>query len=493
MQLSRLNLPSNSLSTLTLPEKVLQFGTGVLLRALSDYFIHKANAAGIFGGRVIVVKSTTEGDHSVYEQQDNLYTICARGIENGQEQEETVISTAISRVLSASTQWPIVLESAHQLQVSIIISNTTEVGISYVEEEIHQRVPDSYPGKLLAWLVERWRFFKGDPAAGCVIIPTELITGNADQLKSIVLQLAQYNQVPQDAITWIVQHNQFCNSLVDRIVPGRPKPDVQKKIEEGLGYHDELLTMCEVFRLWAIQGDETIKQKIGFHGADEGLVIVPDIDQYKELKLRVLNGTHSFCCGPAFLSDFAITRDAVVDPQFSVFMHKLMDEEIGPSIPYSINEDIVQRYAKQVRERFANPHIDHPWINITLQYSSKMRMRNLPLLERWYSLHDEVPMMMASSFAAYILFTKPVSVEAGVYYGLHRGEKYPIKDDHAGLFMDWWASLPTDMLVDKVMKSEVLWGKDLGQLPGFRDAVTKLLKGMLAQGVSKTIQHMISR
>jgi mannitol-1-phosphate/altronate dehydrogenase len=43
------------------------------------------------------------------------------------------------------------------------------------------------------------------------------------------------------------------------------------------------------------------------------------------------------------------------------------------------------------------------------------------------------------------------------------------------------------------IKSEVLWGKDLSQLPGFRDAVTQLLKGMLAQGVSKTIQHMISR
>ncbi|TAH05673.1 MAG: tagaturonate reductase [Sphingobacteriales bacterium] len=493
MQLSRLNLPSNSLSTLTLPEKVLQFGTGVLLRALPDYFIHKANAAGIFGGRVIVVKSTTEGDPSIYAQQDNLYTICARGIENGQEQEEAVISTAISRVLYASTQWPIVLETARQLEVSIIISNTTEVGISYVEEDVHQGVPSSYPGKLLAWLLERWRFFKGDPASGTVIIPTELITGNGDQLKNIVLKLAHYNQVSQDAIAWIITHNAFCNSLVDRIVPGRPKPDVQKKIEEGLGYHDDLLTMCEVFRLWAIQGDEKIKEKIGFHSADEGLVIVPDIDQYKELKLRLLNGTHSFCCGPAFLSDFGITRDAVADPQFSVFMHKLMDEEISPSIPYTISVENVQRYGRQVRERFANPYIDHPWINITLQYSSKMRMRNLPLLERWYTVHDKVPMMMATSFAAYIFFTKPVTVEAGVYYGVHRGEKYPIKDDHAKLFMDWWASLPADILVDKVMKSEVLWGKDLSQLPGFKDAVIQLLKGMLGQGVSKTIQHMISR
>lgn len=493
MQLSRLNMPSTSLNLLSLPEKVLQFGTGVLLRALPDYFIHKANAEGLFGGRVIVVKSTTEGDHSVYEQQDNLYTICARGIHDGREQEETLISTAISRVLSAINQWPLVLETAQQPAVSIVISNTTEVGISYVEDNIHHGVPVSYPGKLLSWLLERWRFFKGDPAAGCVIIPTELITGNGDQLKSIVMQLAQYNQVPQDAIAWIVQHNQFCNSLVDRIVPGRPKAAVQKEIEAGLGYHDELLTMCEMFRLWAIQGDETIKQKIGFCCADEGLVIVPDIDQYKELKLRLLNGTHTFSCGPAFLSDFAITRDAVVDTQFSVFVRKLMDEEIGPSIPYAINNDIVQRYAQQVRERFANPYIDHPWINITLQYSSKMRMRNLPLLERWYSIHNEVPIMMATSFAAYIFFTKPTILDAGVYYGMHRGEKYPIKDDHAGLFMDWWASLPADLLVDQVLKSEVLWGKDLSQLPGFKDAVTQLLKGMLAQGVSKTIQHMISR
>ena len=36
-----------------LPEKVLQFGTGVLLRGLPDYFIDKANRQGIFNGRVV--------------------------------------------------------------------------------------------------------------------------------------------------------------------------------------------------------------------------------------------------------------------------------------------------------------------------------------------------------------------------------------------------------------------------------------------------------
>ena len=88
-------------SIFELPEKVLQFGTGVLLRGLPDYFIDKANRQGIFNGRIVVVKSTDSGDASAFEKQDNLYTLCIRGIENGKKVEENIICSAISRVLSA--------------------------------------------------------------------------------------------------------------------------------------------------------------------------------------------------------------------------------------------------------------------------------------------------------------------------------------------------------------------------------------------------------
>src|SRR5215211_1422248 len=79
-----------------LPEKVLQFGTGVLLRGLPDYFIDKANRQGIFNGRIVVVKSTTHGDTSAFEKQDGLYTVCARGIQNGEKIEENIINASIS-------------------------------------------------------------------------------------------------------------------------------------------------------------------------------------------------------------------------------------------------------------------------------------------------------------------------------------------------------------------------------------------------------------
>src|SRR3982750_3923872 len=77
-----------------LPEKVLQFGTGVLLRGLPDYFIDKANRAGIFNGRVAVVKSTDKGSTTDFDMQDGLYTIYSKGIENGEEVNEQVICSA---------------------------------------------------------------------------------------------------------------------------------------------------------------------------------------------------------------------------------------------------------------------------------------------------------------------------------------------------------------------------------------------------------------
>ena len=54
-----------------LPEKVLQFGTGVLLRGLCDYLIDKANKNGVFNGSIVMVK-TTGPDVSEFQMQDNL-------------------------------------------------------------------------------------------------------------------------------------------------------------------------------------------------------------------------------------------------------------------------------------------------------------------------------------------------------------------------------------------------------------------------------------
>ncbi|MEP6700104.1 MAG: tagaturonate reductase [Bacteroidota bacterium] len=472
-----------------LPEKVLQFGTGVLLRALPDYFIDKANKQGIFNGRVVVVKST-DGNSTEFDNQDCLYTICIRGTENGKTIEENIINASISRVLSAKKEWKTILACAHNPGMTIVISNTTEVGIQLVQDDINSEPPVSFPGKLLAFLYERFKAFKGSKESGMVIVPTELITDNGSKLESIVLELAHRNNLDFKFLEWLENHNTFCNSLVDRIVPGKPDSQDSREKEKALGYQDELLTMSEVFCLWAIESDTKIKDVLSFYKADEGVVITPDISLFKELKLRLLNGTHSFNCGLAFLSGFNITREAITDKIFSVFAKNLMHAEIAKAIPYKIDAKVKEEFASRVFERFCNPFIDHQWLSITVQYTSKMKMRNIPLILRHYELSDSPPVHMATGFAGFLLFMKAVKKEEGKYFGERKGTAYEIKDDSAEYFYNTWNNNTSDKLVEKVMQNEELWYTDLSSLPGFMQTVQEQLQDMMTNGVLETISQL---
>ncbi|WP_317128494.1 tagaturonate reductase [Hymenobacter radiodurans] len=293
---------------LELPEKVLQFGTGVLLRGLPDYLIDKANRQGVFNGRIVVVKSTDGGDLTAFERQDNLYTVGIRGVEDGQTIEENVLCASISRVLSAKSQWAEVLDFAASPDLQVVISNTTEVGIQLTADDIQQEPPHSFPGKLLAVLYARFQAFDGDVSKGLIIVPTELIPDNGSKLEAILLELAHRNGLEPEFIEWLETANTCCNSLVDRIVPGKPDAATHQALTTQLGYEDELLTMTEAYLLWAIEGDERVKEILSFHQADKGIFIRPDINLFRELKLRLLNGTHTLSCGLAYLSGCETVR-----------------------------------------------------------------------------------------------------------------------------------------------------------------------------------------
>jgi tagaturonate reductase len=472
-----------------LPEKVLQFGTGVLLRALPDHFIDAANKQGVFNGRVVVVKST-DSDSSAFDRQDGLHTICVRGIENGNTIEENIINASISRVLNAKTEWKKILQCAHNAEMKIVISNTTEVGIQLVDDDISAEPPVSFPGKLLAFLFERYKAFKGSADSGMVIVPTELITDNGEKLESIVLELAHQNNLGYDFIEWLESHNTFCNSLVDRIVPGKPNDAETKKIETVLGYKDELMTKSEVFRLWAIEGDEKVKEILSFHKIDESVIIAPDITLFKELKLRLLNGTHTFNCGLAFLSGFTITREAMADPVYGKFTKAIMHGEIASAIPYDIDKKVKEEFANRVFERFCNPFIEHQWQSITVQYVSKMKMRNIPLLQRHYELDDKPPIRMATGFAGMLLYMKAVKKENGKYFGEKNGKLYEIKDDSSEYFYQTWENNTSDRVAEIVMQNKELWGPDLTKFPGLLQTVQEQLNDFISVGVLQTISRI---
>ena len=473
-----------------LPEKVLQFGTGVLLRGLPDFIINSANNKGCFNGRIVMVKSTSNGSADVFEKQDGLYTVCVRGIDEGKKVSENHLIASVSRVLAASEDWDKILECAANPDMQIIISNTTEVGITLVKDNIHADPPKSFPGKLLSFLYHRFKYFKGDSTKGMVIIPTELIPNNGDKLLSIVLELAHISGLEIAFLDWLENENHFCNSLVDRIVPGALSAEEQKKVEQALGYDDELMIMSEVYSLWAIQSaNENVKNILSFACKGSGVIIEPNIDKFRKLKLRLLNGSHTFCCALAFLSGFDTVKDAMENELFSDFLQQLMFDEI---IPILVNDGIAKEeaadFANKVQDRYRNSFVDHHWLSISAQYSLKMNLRNTYLIEGYGKLFGEAALHMEIGMAAFILFMKAEKDVDGKYYGERNNKKYVVNDENAAYFSEIWEEKERSIMINKILSNHTLWEADLTLINGFEKAVLYWLNFMLQNNVYAVLE-----
>ncbi|MEN9949844.1 MAG: hypothetical protein RLY85_596 [Bacteroidota bacterium] len=425
---------------LAYPEKVLQFGTGVLLRGLPDQYIQAANNSGVFKGRIAVIKSTDSGGVDAFHDQDCLYTVCYKGISNGRLIEEYHINAAVSRVLHAINDWEQILELAISPALEIVTSNTTEVGMIYKEEHIHEGIPQTFPGRLLKILHTRYEHFQGHPDKGLVIIPAELIDHNADVLQDVLIRLGKFNQLAHPFMDWLTAANQFCNTLVDRIVPGKLGDADQEKAEQELRYKDKLMIMAEPFGLWAIESnDNHVREVLSFCLDGSGCMVVPSIEKFKELKLRLLNASHTFSCGVALLADIELVRDAMVNPLVSGYIRKLALEEIARAIiSDSISEQEANAFALQVLDRFSNPHLSHQWKSISAQFALKMKVRCVPLIIQYVQQYEHLPQGMLIGLAAYLCF----------------------------------AGLDTDL--EKILADSEHWGANLGAIPGLKGKVQEL-------------------
>lgn len=461
-------------ATLHYPEKVLQFGTGVLLRGLVDFLIDQANRQGQFCGRVVVVKSTKSGDVEAFGRQDQLYTVAIRGLEQGQLITQDWICSSISRVLVADREWAEVLASAAQPSILLVVSNTTEAGIRFEPESIFLTPPTSFPGKLLACLYHRYTVFGGAAEAGWIIIPTELLPDNAQQLRAVVLQLAAYNQLPAPFIQWLEEANTWCNSLVDRIVPGAPNTALATQLHEQWGYHDDLALIAEKYALWAIEGPAAVQKALNFGSAAPELLVVPAIEQFRELKLRLLNGAHTFSCGLAVMLGHRTVAASLQDPVLRQYLTALLLEELAPSL-FFLPQSVTAAFSRQVLDRFANPFLEHQWLSISLHYTAKMRWRNVPSLVRYYQHCHQVPRLMAWGFAAYLRFMQG-QYHDGQWWGQGAGPPYPIQDPAAERLAQYWQEAPPAELVPRVLADVDLWGEDLQALPGFAAAVETALQ-----------------
>jgi tagaturonate reductase len=471
---------------LDLPEKAVQFGTGAFLRGFVDFFLDEANRQGKFGGRIVAIGSTGSGRDQLLNAQDGLYTLSIQGVVAGEPRREHRVISSVSRALSAGGQWSQALAVARNPSLELIFSNTTEVGIALDEEdEADSTPPRSFPGKLTRFLYERARAFGFSQRKGVVVIPCELIADNGDRLRETVLALADRWKLGREFVHWIEEAVPFCNTLVDRIVPGAPSEEEREALRGALGYRDEILTTCEVYWLFAIEGDETLRARLGFADVDPGIVIARDIAPYRERKVRLLNGAHTITAPLALLCGCETVRGAVSHELLGRFVHRAVFDEIVPSVDLPDAD----AFGREVLERFANPFIRHALFDITLQQTMKMRVRVVPSIVRYADQMGYAPRSLAFGFAAYLLFMR------GMLKDERRRAGLPVPADDQGDRLRALWTTSTDHSAEGLRRlaqvacgDESLWGTDLTLVPGFLDAVSEHLVRACRAGVAAALE-----
>jgi tagaturonate reductase len=475
---------------LDLPERAVQFGTGGFLRGFVEYFIDAANRAGKFGGRIVAVSSTESGRDKLVSQQDGLYTLLVQGIDNGNAVRDFRVVSSLSRALSARKDWDAVLDVARNPRIELVFSNTTEVGIVFDESDsISLAPPRSFPGKLTAFLHERARHFDYDPSKGLVVLPCELIENNGARLREVVLSLSAQWRLGDRFTRWIERSVPFCNTLVDRIISGTPPAAQLEELSQLLGYRDELLTICEPYRLFAIEAPDDIHGSLGFAAGDPGVLLSDDIRPYRERKVRLLNGGHSILVPTALLCGCETVFDAVRHEVVGEFLRVTMLDEIVPSL------DVpgAQAFAGEVLERFSNPFIEHALFDITLHGTEKFRVRVVPSILAFAEKTGRAPPCLAFGFAAYLLFMR-----GDLHAGRRVGGRPVPRDDKGDQIAAAWrihdsAESSLRPLVNTLCANRSLWGVDLGSVPGFPDIVAEHLDAMIHLGVRLALeQHLAS-
>ena len=415
-------------------EKIIQFGEGGFLRGFFDWMLEQVNEKTDFDGGAVVVQPIKEGLCDKLSERGCVYTHLCRGVE-GIDRKEI---HAISRCVKPYEDFEGYLALAENPDFRFIVSNTTESGIVFSEEDKPTDAPPkSFPAKLT--LLLKRRFDLGLP--GFVFLPCELIEKNGTTLKDCVLRYASLWGFGEDFVKFIEQDNIFCNTLVDRINTGFPKDEYAT-----LGIDDPMLNTSEYFHLWVIEGYTRLFEELPFDACGLNVILTDDMTPYRTRKVRILNGAHTSLVPYALLEGLDTVKSCTEDPVMRAHLEKCVFEEIIPTLDLP-KEELVA-YANDVLKRFSNPYIKHYLSSIALNSVDKFRVRVLPSILEYIKRYGKNPETLLFSFAKLIDFYRT-----------------DMTNDNADV-----TRFMKESSVGEILANASLWGEDLSFL---KEAVEK--------------------
>ncbi len=363
---------------------ILQFGTGRFLRGFFDCIIPHANTVTVVQSRI-----KSNGAELINRHSEG-YQVWTRGKQDGKIIDETTSVNSLAQGLDANKQWANVVEAGLSHDLQLIVSNTTEAGLSLSPHDnaadLLANCPESYPAKLLSLLFQRYQA----RCPGITILPLELVEYNANQLCALVKQQALTNPLTADSgfIEWLESDNRWLNNLVDRIVVNVSDPP-------PWGYEDPLAVVAEPYRMLAIQDDGGDRKILPQHPM---ILWSENLQPLFIRKVRILNGLHTAMVARSLPRGFETVLDVMRNADERSWYEALLKEEILPALQA---RDMDERaFAAEVLERFENPFFQHRLADIANGHDKKLTTRIQPTIDDFRTAFGKEPVRLNEIIAA---------------------------------------------------------------------------------------------
>lgn len=411
------------------------------------------------------------------KQQDNLYTVAEMSADAWTARVVGVVKNALHAQVDGLEA---VFAAMCEPQVAIVSLTITEKGYCHspatgqlmldhpmiAADLRNPHQPKTAPGVVVEALARR----KAAGLPAFTVMSCDNMPENGHVMRNVVTAYAR--AVDAELAEWIAQHVTFPSTMVDRIVPA-VTTETLDKIEQLTGVRDPAGVACEPFRQWVIE-DNFVAGRPQWEKA--GAELVADVIPFEEMKLRMLNGSHSFLAYLGYLAGYQHINDCMEDEHYRIAARGLMLNEQAPTL--KVQGVDLTRYADLLIERYSNPALRHRTWQIAMDGSQKLPQRMLDSV-RWHLAHNSRFDLLALGVAGWMRYVGGVD---------EQGKAIEVNDPLLPVIQQAvQSSAEGESRVEALLGIEAIFGNELPHVALFTNVVKEAYQALLAEGAKKTV------
>ena len=361
------------------------------------------------------------GDKKLYEalkKQDGKYTLTICGRDGADSVREI---DSLVQFDWAGENPEAILNKMADPDIRILSMTITEGGYNIDREngEFDLKKPEiakdlknpAKPETVFGYVAEGLRRRKNADSGPITILTCDNLQHNGNTARKAFMTFIEA-QDPELA-KWAQNNVSFPNSMVDRITPATTAED-RERLNKKNGTDDAAPVFCEDFIQWVVE-DNFANGRPAWE--EVGVEMTDNVDAYENMKLHLLNASHTLLSYPSFLAGYRKVDEAMKDPDIVKFTREYMDMDATPYIPAPGHTNL-DEYKTTLIERFGNPSVSDQVARLCMDGLSKFPVYVSPILAKMLA-EDRDTTRLAYLLAAYRKYLRDKKDDNGQTYEIN--------------------------------------------------------------------------